>query len=613
MATGKSGYFDLTAVNDSTISVRVYWTETYDLAGNASDSLTFSMSVKSSNWYNVIYYPSGTLSINGNALVNFNSLRPSHSVSVRTQNAFYSIGGTPAAPWEAGPISHEEDGSANVTVSLDIVGYTANGKYGSGWHVQGTQSIALTSIPRAATISAVPADIGECVQATIKRSSTQYMHSVKYEFEGVSGWINANGEMVDTEERFAVTNLSIMIPETFYNLIPDSPSGICMLTCTTYNGDNVVGESQCCETTITAAQERCGPVFEDDPEVIDTNAKTVRLTGDSRVLVKGFSNALCTMKAAARNGATIVKRTIGGIELDEESMTIEGITWGESGLVLEFTATDSRGYTVRYTADNPTVEYTKPTMIVSNSRISPSSKVVNIKVNGSYFEGNFGAEDNTLTARYWVDSSEDHLVVPVASDGKYSIEAQIDGVDYDSASTLYVEIKDLLSANVSDDVILQGIPVFDWGEKDFAFHVPVSMNGNAVINLPEPIEDGDAATKLYVDNFAVDYIVAQGSSGIWTYQKWNSGKIELWTESISHTVSFSYLYTNLYLSNFTVTVPLVTKVIYANIQETAWHYAQWTTTTRNSTNQIVCRYYSANQNGNGKTYTFMAHVIGTWK
>ena len=117
----------------------------------------------------------------------------------------------------------------------------------------------------------------------------------------------------------------------------------------------------------------------------------------------------------------------------------------------------------------------------------------------------------------------------------------------------------------------------------------------------------------WMEERPADYVVAQGTSGIWTYQKWNSGKIELWTESISHTVAFSTISSTLYLSNFTVTVPLVTKVIYANIQETAWHYAQWTTTTRNSTNQIVCRYYSANQNGNGKTYTFMAHVIGTWK
>lgn len=120
-------------------------------------------------------------------------------------------------------------------------------------------------------------------------------------------------------------------------------------------------------------------------------------------------------------------------------------------------------------------------------------------------------------------------------------------------------------------------------------------------------------TEQRIEALSTDYIVEQGTTGIWKYQKWNSGKIELWTESISHTVSYSTISNYLYLSSFTVTVPLVTSVTYANIQETDWHYAQWTTTTRNSTNQITCRYYSANTNGSGKTYTFMAHVIGTWK
>lgn len=30
---------------------------------------------------------------------------------------------------------------------------------------------------------------------------------------------------------------------------------------------------------------------------------------------------------------------------------------------------------------------------------------------------------------------------------------------------------------------------------------------------------------------AVDYIVEQGTSGIWTYRKWNSGKVECWGRS----------------------------------------------------------------------------------
>ena len=140
-------------------------------------------------------------------------------------------------------------------------------------------------------------------------------------------------------------------------------------------------------------------------------------------------------------------------------------------------------------------------------------------------------------------------------------------------------------------------------------------NGNISHMTGEAEDEAEDSNWIWSDMKWItgDFIVEQGTSGIWKYQKWNSGKIELWTESISHTVSYSTISNYLYLSSFTVTVPLVTSVTYANIQETDWHYAQWTTTTRNSTNQIACRYYSANTNGSGKTYTFMAHVIGTWK
>lgn len=31
-----------------------------------------------------------------------------------------------------------------------------------------------------------------------------------------------------------------------------------------------------------------------------------------------------------------------------------------------------------------------------------------------------------------------------------------------------------------------------------------------------------------IDNLGVDYIVEQGTSGIWTYRKWNSGISECW-------------------------------------------------------------------------------------
>lgn len=40
-------------------------------------------------------------------------------------------------------------------------------------------------------------------------------------------------------------------------------------------------------------------------------------------------------------------------------------------------------------------------------------------------------------------------------------------------------------------------------------------------------------------NASVDYIVEQGTSGGWTYRKWNSGKAECWkrTDTVSYTMT----------------------------------------------------------------------------
>jgi hypothetical protein len=50
------------------------------------------------------------------------------------------------------------------------------------------------------------------------------------------------------------------------------------------------------------------------------------------------------------------------------------------------------------------------------------------------------------------------------------------------------------------------------------------MNGNKVTGLPTPVDSTDAVPL----GFLQDYIVGQGTSGIWAYRKWSSGFAELW-------------------------------------------------------------------------------------
>ena len=135
----------------------------------------------------------------------------------------------------------------------------------------------------------------------------------------------------------------------------------------------------------------------------------------------------------------------------------------------------------------------------------------------------------------------------------------------------------------------------------------------------EPIEEGTPLNALNMNKLLNkednDYIVEQGRSGIWKYTKWASGKIELWTNSIPHTINFKK-YNLIWLSTEkNILVPLVTRIESVNGDSTLWHYENWASVTKDGSVQrsISIRCYSVDSKGDGETINFSAYVIGRWK
>lgn len=78
-----------------------------------------------------------------------------------------------------------------------------------------------------------------------------------------------------------------------------------------------------------------------------------------------------------------------------------------------------------------------------------------------------------------------------------------------------------------------------------AFQLENEISGNYIFcsvrgtrsfltGLTAPVDDADAVNKKYVDERSKDYIVEHGTSGDWTYTKWNSGKAECYQTSIKY-------------------------------------------------------------------------------
>ena len=62
--------------------------------------------------------------------------------------------------------------------------------------------------------------------------------------------------------------------------------------------------------------------------------------------------------------------------------------------------------------------------------------------------------------------------------GKYSAELKLSGLDYRKVFTITIRVSDRLEIVEKQLTLKKGSPVFDWGEGDFAFHVPVQMDEN---------------------------------------------------------------------------------------------------------------------------------------
>lgn len=464
MATGKSGYFDLSTTK-ANVKVRINWSETYEISTNASvpqiDSVQV-MALSPYGYYGYTYYPDGSIKIGGNTVVTFKPATPSHSVRVAAQDAWYSISG---APYTSGSISHNADGSKSVTIAVDITGYTNDGSGDSGWRATGSKTVELTTIPRASTIGATDANVGATSIIAVNRKSTAYTHSVAYKFGSLSGYINADGETVSSEVKITETNIAFSIPTSWYDQIGSAQSGVCTLTCKTYSGSTQIGNAQTETFTVTASQSASAPTV--SGTVKDTNTTTTALTGSADRLVRYFSAAQCTISATAKNGASITEKTVNGNAISGTSITMDAVETGE----FVFEAKDSRGYTGMARVSKTLVEYIKLTETLSCTRDDPTSGNATLMVTGNYFNGSFGAKSNALTIKYRIGTSGSWYAV-AAGDISYSAVGYIatvalSGLDYQKSHRIYVTVEDKLMSLSKSMAVDKGIPIAHWGENDF--------------------------------------------------------------------------------------------------------------------------------------------------
>lgn len=474
-------------------------------------------------------------------------------------------------------VTHNSDGKKTMSFSVSTPDTSwISSTYGPT-AMSMTGELALTTIPRASTISVANANIGSATKITISRASSSFTHTLTYKFGSLTGTIAT---------KTTNTSVSWTVPTTFYAQITNAKSGTCTITCETFSGSTSLGKKTS-TFTATASEALCKPSV--SGTVISTDALSKTLTGGTSKLIRYVSTARATITATAKNSATIAKRTVNGQTLT----STKDFAKVETGSFV-FSTTDSRGYSNSATKTASIVQYVPLTLTPTVARLTPTGDTVKVSVKGNYWAGNFGAVSNTLTlsVQYKTTGGTFGTAVeisnPTISGTSYSGSVQISGIDYQESYVFRIVAKDKVTTITQDVDLSQGIPVFDWGKSDFQFNVPVRVmgktlrldtdsessvaalylsckddfasalaynptTGNTYFSLLAknsgkhdrfilPAPDPDLATDGYYNiltsKTAPDYVIATGATNNWRWRKWKSGLAECWQRLVVNTTEF---------------------------------------------------------------------------
>lgn len=361
-------------------------------------------------------------------------------------------------------IKHNSDGTKTVTASTKMnTGISAG-------TIQKSASLTLTDIPRASTISATDANIGSTTTITITKSDKDYTSTLYYSYDG------GTTKYILGTQKTPSSKVTWTIPDSFYAKIPNAKSGTINIYCNTYNGSTQVGSQTSCSITASAVESVCKPSI--SATIQNTNIQVIDATGDANVIIPKVSTANWTVSASANKSATLTSYVI-KCGTAKVSNTASGQFNPAQSNKFTLSATDSRGYTTTVDIEKPTVAWTPVTGTVTGTAPNPSTNEATITVNGRWFNGNFGVEENALNVvLYAIPDGGTAIRLPapeITIDGdEWTATVDATDLDYRTAWTYEARVSDKLSYATWYSSKVSSIPTFDWNAESFNFNVPVS-------------------------------------------------------------------------------------------------------------------------------------------
>ena len=478
IVNGKNGTFNIYTKNTA-ISGYVAWQETYD---DSTYSSTNKTTVKIDVYLHRTNIYSGETALYGVAgtrIAYFGSeeVKDTSNLSLSIAGNSSSSGGAYTKVYSASKeITHENDGSKSIDLGYYMTNnYTGNASASNAFKVdKTTQNVTLTTIPRASSVSCSSPYIGEAATIVIASASISFTHTLTYTFGSATGTIATKTSATTVGWDTSTAK------DTLYKQIPNAQEGSGTITCQTYSGNTLVG-TKTCGFRLYAKKSDCTPDV--SGTVVDTNAATITLTGDSSKLIRYMSKPKITITASPKYSSSIKSYSINadGKTINASSTTLDSIASNQ----ITINATDSRKY------DNPKpltpemVAYIKLNSSLTIARPEQTSNEAYLNGSGQWFNGNFSDSNaNTLSinCQYrksgdsdWIDLGE---LTPTISGNTFRFSNLQLGTnfDYKNEYQFKITITDKLETigdKTKDLIILSvGTPIVRIGKNK------VVVNGN---------------------------------------------------------------------------------------------------------------------------------------
>ena len=365
-------------------------------------------------------------------------------------------------------IKHNDDGSKTISISFSITDTT--GKNYTPGSVSKSGTMKLTDIQRESDVSCSSPYIGDTAIITVDKKNENFTSTI---------WCNIGSLLnipIATKSKEKVFSLNTSeIADDIYSDMPNSKEINGIVVCETYNGNTKIGTSVN-DFNLYAKESVCKPDV--DATIIDTNEKTIAITGDTSKFIKYVSKPKVTITANAKKSSTIKKYYINlndGQTSDSQECIFNTI--GSNNITIG--VTDSRGYSNTKNIDisEKMIDYIK--LHINNIELERTEQVSNeviLNANGVWFNGNFNEENNNvLTAKFQYKKtsenewSEENIITPTIDNNtfkfidvslgnlfSYDDEYQFKIIINDKVMVVGSENKDIITVPKGQEIIAIG-------------------------------------------------------------------------------------------------------------------------------------------------------------